>query len=316
MPAAEEGAQQNQLRMAGVLVLIQQHHLVPAALGGAHLAMARRDPRRELNLVAMVEHLARLLGLDITGDKRKQLLTSSLCLDYPPGSRRDLARQRGKLGGQPLAHGEHVTRCLQVLGEVAGELQHRRGHGLRRPLHLIHRPVVRGHDRGGELPGQGGLDEPHRRLESLPERVIADQTAGVGVIGTDRRLELGLGLSRRGPGEACPAQRVETHPDPLGELGRRLPRERQPEHPVRADQSVGDQPHQPRRHRLALARARPGDDRERPERRADHRRLLCRRLRNPQHPRQLPRRVRRHILIPHPRVVPPCTSMDRVVEDP
>ena len=43
--AAEQGAQQHELCVAGVLVLIEQHHLVAGPLGGAHLRVALRDPR-------------------------------------------------------------------------------------------------------------------------------------------------------------------------------------------------------------------------------------------------------------------------------
>ena len=37
VPAAEQGAQQHQLRVAGVLVLVEQHDVVAAALGRPHL---------------------------------------------------------------------------------------------------------------------------------------------------------------------------------------------------------------------------------------------------------------------------------------
>ena len=241
--------------MAGVLVLIEQYHLVPGPLGGAHLGVAHGDLRREPDLVPVVEHLAGPLGRGVAVDERQQLLPGPLGFNYLAHPGEAPAWPPRRLGVQPLPHAPHVIGRPQVLGEVAREVEHRRGHGLRRPLHLVHRPVVGGHDRHGELPGKRGRDQPHRRLKPLTERVVADQAARVGVVGADHRLarpraRLVVG---RAPCEAGAAQRVEAQADPFRELGRGLPGERQAKYPVGADHAVGDQPHEPRGHRLALA---------------------------------------------------------------
>ena len=279
--------------------------MVAAAFGRPHLRVTGGDPRGELHLVAVIEHLARLLGRLVALDQRQQLLPGPLRFKHPPDGGRALARQRGLLPGQPLADAPDLAGGAQVLGQVPGQLQHGRGHGLRRPLHRVHRPVVSGHDRGRELPGERRGDQPHRRLQPFAERVVADEAARVRVIGADHRLGLGVGLDVGQPGAVQP---VQTAADPVGQLGGGLPGEGQAEHPVRADHAVGDQPDQTRGHRLALARSRPGDDGLRPEPRPDHRRLLGGRLGQPEHPCQLPRRVRGHSVIPPDRTDIPQAS--------
>ncbi len=301
MPAAEQRPQQHQLGVAGVLVLIEQDHLVAGALARADLRVPGGDPRRQGHLVGVVEYLAGRLGRRVPLHHRQQLLPRPLRVDDLPNGPWYAARQRLDLGVEPPAKCGHVGDLAQVLGEIAGQLEHRRGHRLRRPDDLVHRPVVGGHDARGQLPGQRGGDEPQRRLEALAQRVVGDQPAGVGVVGTDHRVaaERVLGLGG-GPLQLRPAQPAHPGPDPVGELGRGLPGEGEAENPVRADQAVGDQPDQAGRHRLALARAGSRDDRERPERRGDHRRLLRRRLGQPEQPGQLHRAVhdRAHYGIP------------------
>ena len=77
---------------------------------------------------------------------------------------------------------------------------------------------------------------------------------------------------RPGPPSAGPP----AGPHPLPQLGGGLPGEGEAEHPFRPDHAVGDQPDQPGRHRLALARAGPGDHGQRLRRCGDDRGLLAR----------------------------------------
>ena len=282
--------------MAGVLVLIQQHHVVTGPLGRGHLRVPAGDPRRQRDLIAVVEDLAGRLGADVPLDQREQLLTRPLGFDNFPNGPGYSPRQRPELGGEPAAHRGDVAGLAQVLGQVAGQLEHGRGHRLRGPDDLVHGPVVGGHDRRRQLPGQGGRDQPHGRLEPLAQGVVTDQAPGVGVIGADHRIAgervlRVVGAGRPGFGQACPAQPFQPGAHPVGELGGRLPGEGEPEYPVRAHHPVGHQPDQPGRHRLALARPRAGHHRERPERRRDHRGLLRGGLGHPQQPGQLDRAV-------------------------
>ena len=123
--AAEQGPQQDQLGMAGVLVLVQQHHLVPAALGRAHLGMRGRDPGRERHLVTIVDDLARGLGPRVTGHHRQQLLAGPLAVQILRPWRAAAtpacpAAPRPRV--QPLPHCGHVVRRAQVLGQLTGQI--------------------------------------------------------------------------------------------------------------------------------------------------------------------------------------------------
>ena len=307
MAAAEQCLQQHELGVAGVLVLIEQDHLVAGALGRPDLRVPAGDPGREGHLIGVVEHLARRLGGRVPADQRQKLLSGPLGSNYLPNGCRYPPRQRVLLGGEPQAYGRDVPGVAQMLGKVAGQLEHGRGHRLRGPGNLVHRPVVGGHDLRGELPGQRGRDQPHGRLEPLAQGVVADQPPCVGVIGANHRIPAervsNLPVSGRPcarqprarrpcatqsrPLQACPAQPFQAGAHPVGELGRGLPGEGEPEHPVRADHSVSNQPDQASRHRLALARARARDNRQRAERRGDHCRLFRCRLGQPEQPGQL-----------------------------
>jgi hypothetical protein len=291
--------------VAGVLVLIEQHHVVAGPLGRAHLRVLAGDPRRQRDLIAVIEDLAGRLGRRVPLDQREQLLARPLGFHYLPNGPGYPPRQRPELRGEPAAHRGDVAGLAQVLGQVAGQLEHGRGHRLRGPDDLVHGPVVGGHDRRRQLPGQRGRDQPHGRLEPLAQGVVADQAPGVGVVGADHRVAgeriLVLGGARvLGVGEARAAEPFQPGAHPVGELGGRLAGEGEPEHPVRAHHPVGHQPDQPRRHRLALARARAGHHRERSQRRGDHRGLLRGRLGHPQQPGELDRAVhdRGHSVIP------------------
>ena len=188
MAAAEQCLQQHQLGVAGASGIIQQDHLVAGALGRPDLRVPAGDPGRERHLVRVVEHLARRLGRRIPVDQRQKLLPGPLGSDYLPNGRGDTPWQRIVLRGEPPAHGGYVTRIAQVLGQVAGQLEQGRGHRLRGPGDLVHRPVVGGHDPRRELPGQRGGDQPHGRLEPFAQGVVADQPPRVGVIGADHRV--------------------------------------------------------------------------------------------------------------------------------
>src|SRR5215472_14383825 len=88
--------------------------------------------------------------------------------------------------------------------------------------------------------------------------------------------------------QARPAQAREPGAHPLPQFGGRLAGEGEAEYPFRPDHAVGDQPDQPGGHRLALARARAGDDRERLQRRGDHLGLLRSGLGQAEQPGQVP----------------------------
>ena len=72
--AAEQRLEQHELRVAGVLVLVEQHDAVPRALDHADLGVLGGDPRGERELVAVVEHLTLGLGPLVGLDERQELL--------------------------------------------------------------------------------------------------------------------------------------------------------------------------------------------------------------------------------------------------
>src|SRR6202020_1667719 len=113
------------------------------------------DRRGDSHLVAVVDDLAGGLGGVVGGDQRQQLLAGLLGGQHLAGDGRDLAGQLGQAAVQPLADGADVGRAAQVLGQLAGQVDDRRGHYGGRPADGGHGTVVGGPDAGGGLPGTG-----------------------------------------------------------------------------------------------------------------------------------------------------------------
>ncbi|GAA3422579.1 hypothetical protein GCM10018952_75240 [Streptosporangium vulgare] len=268
--SAEQGAQQDELGVAGVLVLVQEDHGEPPALDLADVGVLGRDPGGERHLVAVVDDLPAPLEPVVRLDQRQQLLPGPLDDERPALV---LDRRAGQLGvplGEPGADVAHVPRGAQVLGHLPGQLQHRPGDGRRTPLDLLHRPVVRADHPPRELPGDGRGDQAHGRLQRLAQGVVGDQAGRVGVVRRDGRLALHqvgghlLGLD----------QAVEPLAHAGGQLPGRLPGEGQAEHLLGTDQAVGDQPDDTPGHGLALARTGSGHHHHRFETGLDHGGLL------------------------------------------
>ena len=160
VPTAEQRTQQDELGVAGVLELIQQHHLVPGALDRAHLAVPGRDPRGQRHLVAVVDDLPGPLGCGITGHQRQQLLPGALAVQ----DLADAAGQAGQRPGrrlQPVADLVDVGGAGQVLGQFPGEFEHGGGHRLGGPVDRVHRPGIGGHHPGRHLPRHCRGDQAH-----------------------------------------------------------------------------------------------------------------------------------------------------------
>ena len=188
MAAAEQRTQQHELRVAGVLVLIEQDDVVAAPFGQADLRMTGGDPGGQRHLVAVVEHLAGGLRRRVPGDQGQQLLAGTLALLHLPHVRGQAPAEGGAADVQPLAHRAHAGRVAQVLAQLTGQREHGRGHGRRSPADVPHGAVVGGDDARGQLPGLGGGDQPHGRLQAFAQRVVADQPSRVGVVGADDRI--------------------------------------------------------------------------------------------------------------------------------
>ncbi len=302
MAAGEQRGEQDPLGLAGVLVLVEQHRAEPAALDLADLGVRPGDPGRDRHLVAVVHRAAVALERRVGAHHRQQRQPRleqakqvGHVLVVPRRALTRCPRQPDQVRADPVGQVHQVVGLAQVLGQLAGQREDVPDHGGDGPVDGVHGTVVRLDDLGGVLPAHGLADQPGARLEPDPQRVLADQRRGVGVVGGHRRL---AGAQRRGDlvgeerdGVVGVPQPAEHPADPFAQLGGRLAGERQPQHPVRLDQPVGDQPDHPQAHGLGLARAGSGDDHVRAQRRRDRRGLLRRRrVRLPEAVRELGRR--------------------------
>ncbi len=200
MATAEQRPQQDQLGVAGVLELVQQHHLVPGALHRAHFGVPGGDPRGQRHLVAVVHYLARRLRRDVPGHHGQQLLPGALAVKDLPDLGRHPAGQRPACRLEPVTDPVDVIGAAEVLGKFTGEVEHCGRDRLRGPVHRVHRPGIRGDHPGRRLPGNRRGDQAHRRLERLPQRMVSNQPGGIGVVGGDDRLtvqQAGIPLAGR-----------------------------------------------------------------------------------------------------------------------
>ena len=147
VPAAEQRPQQHQLGVAGVLVLVQQHHLVAGPLGRADLRVRgrRSAPRgrpgrrgRGPRGPPWPPRTARPAGSSCSRARWVSIIFRTAPGTRPGSASSSALSQRPTRG--------HVAGLAQVLGQVAGQVEHGRGHRLRGPDDLVHRPVVGGHD--------------------------------------------------------------------------------------------------------------------------------------------------------------------------
>ena len=296
----EQAAQHGQLRMPGVLVFVQQHGRIPGPLGPADLGEPVGDPGRDLHLVAEVDRPRVLLGPLVAVDQGQQRDPGGGPLQQPAHLRVRLAGHAAAGGAAPrLGHhpgaqvvgpAAQLVRLDEVLGQLAGQIEHPVGDRGLGVVQLRDVQVVRADHLLRQLPGHRLGQQADARLDAEPEGVLGDQAAGVRVVGGDGRFAGERGVAGRAAGAEERAQLGQPDPDPGGELAGGLGGERQAEDLVGADQLVGDEPEHPGRHRLGLAGAGAGDDDRRTQRRADHRGLLGGRHRQPQRQRQLLRR--------------------------
>ena len=260
VPLGEQPAQQYQLGVAGVLVLVEEHHGEPGALPDPDVPDLGGEPGRERYLVTEVEYLALALAPQVGLDQRDE---------DPPGGEpgEPLTHGAGRtarllapgFGGQPLCPGDdpleevgHVAGHDQVLGALAGEREHRLGHRGRSGVHLAHVPVPALHHLVGQLPAAGLGEQPGPGLDADAQPVVAQHRGRVGVVRRDgHRLRLV-------PVQTPPVQCAQAGAHPVGEFTRGLAGERQPEDLLGSNDPVGHQPDHAGGHGLGLARAGTG----------------------------------------------------------
>jgi hypothetical protein len=289
---AEQRPQQHPLCVPGVLVLVEQHRPEGGPLGDADLGMGVGDPGRDRELVGEVDGALGPLARRERLHQRQQ--DGALALHVDPAL--VLLRRFGPLPLRPrrvrqlVDHAVGVAadrvRVDEVLAQLSGQRQQPLGDRRRHDVEIQvvaparHHPVR-------ELPRRRLRQQPGGRLRGQPQRVLAHQPARVRVVGGDGGLaghQLGPAGARRvqvveQPGAGQPPQ---PRPHPRAELLRGLAGERQPQHLLGPHGTRRDQPDDPRRHRLGLARPRPRDDQRRTSGRGDHRGLLVGRRRQAQ----------------------------------
>ena len=270
--------------MPGVLVLVEQHHAERAALGEPDLGVVAGDGGGQGHLGGVVE---RGLGPHAGGDRVHQVrefLPVALDLGGSPeprGGGRLLPRtgREGRDEGRDQVRvSAQVVGADEVVGQLPGQGQHVAGHragvrsGGQRALPPRHHVV-------GELEGGSRGEQPRVGFDGYEQSVGAEQGAGEGVIGGDLRV---LGADRlcdrgvrAGPGaQRAAGEGVQSAAYPPGQLLGGLTGEGQAEDLPRSRVSVGHQPHDPGRHGLRLAGARPGQHESGFGRPGDHLGLL------------------------------------------
>ena len=114
MQAAEQRAQEHQLRVAGVLVFVEQHRAEGAALAGRDLGELLGEVGRQRHLVGEVETFASPLRVAIRRNDRQQLASSRECA----GDAGDVVMEcfGAALRGRFRQRSEH---CVDLLAERA-----------------------------------------------------------------------------------------------------------------------------------------------------------------------------------------------------
>ncbi len=281
----EQRPQQLELGRRGVLELVEQHGAETLPLDGADVGEGHGEPGGQRHLVGEVHRVALALEPQVALDHgqhpgpRAQLLAHLLDVAGQVLAAAGARGQRGECLQDLIEVCRDLTRRDEVLGQLAGEVDHRRGHRGLGELHVVHRPVVAGDHLGGVLPGRCLREQPRLGLVAQPQGMLADEPTGIRVVGRDGRSapeHLGTGLTVVGGRLPHPALLEQPQPaaDPLGQLGRGLAGEGQAEHLVGLDDAVGHQPHDASGHRLGLARTGAGHHQQRGQRRLDDLDLL------------------------------------------
>ena len=133
---AVERAQQHELRVAGVLVLVEQDDAVLRPLPRAHVRHLARDPRGQRHLVAEVDRAELALAPRVRRHDRHQLAPRGQPLQVLEDLRARLARPRladvlrprRRRVHDPFQLGGDVVGVEQVLRALAGQVEHGGGH--------------------------------------------------------------------------------------------------------------------------------------------------------------------------------------------
>ncbi len=190
---AEQRRQQDALGVAGVLVLVEQHHAEPGPLGTAHLRVVARHPGRERHLAAEVQRALAAQRLRQPLDQGQQFDPRLLHVENVQQGLRRAPTLLGARGQRVHEFVQLGVRDAQVvrLDEVLGELSRQRQHALgdRRGIAVGVEVAVPGADHAiRELPQFGLGQQRRRRFDGQQQPVLTEQSPGVRVIGAHLRL--------------------------------------------------------------------------------------------------------------------------------
>ena len=176
--ATEQRRQRDALGVAGVLVLVEQHHPITLPQFGSHLWGGGRQPGRGGHLrtevhdplcahppMQLVDELDEIGAFGLGGQQLQQPLSGSATL----------VRASGQVVDQPFEFDVRIAQCRgvdQVLGQRAGQSQHQSGDRRRRLLGVEH-PRMLTHHAKRQLPQLRFSDQPGVRLDREQQSVLA-----------------------------------------------------------------------------------------------------------------------------------------------
>ena len=202
--ADEQRREQQALGHRRVLVLIEKHHAIARAFGGADGRVLADEPGRPGELVGEIEDAPRaLVGAQVVDDETElgslaERSDGLLDLERRLGLQLQL-REEGGVERPQVGGRDQVLRELTLEAhDVTDESAHRRVELPERTWRLAQHAF-------GELESRGVGEEVGLRFDADAQTVLTQQPAGVGVIGRDTRLTLRIGVAPlvvlRQPGE-------------------------------------------------------------------------------------------------------------------
>jgi hypothetical protein len=263
--AGEEAREQARLHDAGVLIFVEQDDAETLPVLPQHCRLGLADPERERDLIGELDEAAALLlEREPLGEVEERRQGGD-----GGGGRRDaqvgraLGGRQGRHVEEPLGHRLDARRLGHVLAEGVAQRDHRLGERVDGAAETRQAIVGARDDEGaGELPGRRLAEHLGLALAAHEERVVAEDRVREGVVRRDRRSVERVELRVEEP---LLAEQQDALLDPFRQLARRLAGEGEAEDLRHRHQPVGQEPHDPARHRLGLAASGPRDDERRLE---------------------------------------------------
>ena len=195
----EQPGQHLDLGVAGVLVLVEQHHVIARSLYRA-TDSRRGQLARQHHVVGEVEQAVGALAIVEGSDQRQQIEPLDQALQQLAQRTRPVHRGARGLRSRPatslrssLGQLADLLRLDQVIGQLAGQVQYPFGDGRDHPGRQLEGAGVIPDGRVGELPPGRLGQQPIVRFTAEHDAVLVDQPTGIGGVGQHRRLAGGIG---------------------------------------------------------------------------------------------------------------------------